>query len=153
MRFTLLNYISGPATVYPVRLIYMIHHNLVLSNGDLGSPSGAPVSATWARPPPPGCPASGPAWLQTATWARPTTLSRKSAPTGRPGFRQSTGLSSYRQASSPIMSPNKTEKDRFSPVLFCLTATWARTKDLLLRRQLLYPTELLPHAIKVYIPF
>ena len=28
------------------------------------------------------------------------------------------------------------------------TATWARTKDLLLRRQLLYPTELLPHAQK-----
>ena len=28
----------------------------------------------------------------------------------------------------------------------CLTATWARTKDLLLRRQLLYPTELLPHC-------
>ena len=32
------------------------------------------------------------------------------------------------------------------------TATWARTKDLLLRRQLLYPTELLPHALK-YISF
>ena len=62
-------------------------------------------------------------------------------------------LSSYRRASSPIVSPDSNKKPSLIRLGFPFdTATWARTKDLLLRRQLLYPTELLPHAHK-YISF
>ena len=51
------------------------------------------------------------------------------------------------------MSPDSNKKPSLIRLGFPFdTATWARTKDLLLRRQLLYPTELLPHALK-YISF
>ena len=48
-------------------------------------------------------------WIQSAVfaanWTCPSALIRKVAPTGRLGFEQSTGLFSYRQASSVSVVP------------------------------------------------
>ena len=74
--------------------------------------------------------AYGPAWLRTVH--RTVLLPPSFSPHH---------VTHYQQKTRPFLTGRSVD-----------TATWARTKDLLLRRQLLYPTELLPHALK-YISF